>query len=89
MNWFENGVIIEGLPKTEVLKLLLIFIKLRPPPPDSLLGWIEIEGVFPIYCEDMRLSAFDTSEKAGVWHISYDSRAGIALVEVQRSDERW
>lgn len=82
MNWFQNGVSIEVLPKTEVLKLLLIFIKVRPPPPDSLLGWIEIEGVFPIHGEDVRCAS-DPSDKAGVWHIAYVLRAVMALVEVQ------
>lgn len=85
MNWFQNGVKFGGLPKTEVLKLLLIFIKVRPPPPDSLLGWIEIEGVFPIHGEDVRFCASDPSDKAGVWHIAYVSRALVALVEVQKS----
>lgn len=70
MNWPQNGVSIERLRETEILKLFLIFIEGRPSPPGSLLGWIKIEGVFPIHGEDMGFSASDPSDRAAARHIA-------------------
>lgn len=87
MNWPQNGVNIEGLRETEVLKLFLIFIEGRPSPPDSLLGWTKIEGVFPIHGEDMGFSGSDPSDRAAVWHIAlFCERSGFFF---RGSDRCW
>lgn len=71
MNWSQNGVSIERLCETEILKLPLIFIEGRPSPPYSSLGWIEIEGMVPIHREDVGFWALDPSDKFAVRHIAY------------------